>query len=139
MTNRTFHAANLAGLLGGVALVAVLAGCVTDGSAYQHGGYQGRTTVHAQATVAIQDDYDYFPGYETYYSRNRREFVYRDGNTWVRRPAPQGTAVSVVLASPSVRMSFRDSPDRHHDSVVRSYPKNWRPADQKHDNREDHR
>jgi hypothetical protein len=93
--------------------------------------------VQAQATVVIQDDYDYYPAYETYYSRNRHEFVYREGNTWVRRPEPRGVAVSVLLAAPSVRLDFHDAPEQHHNSVVRSYPKNWAPPGKSRDAKDD--
>ena len=83
-----------------------------------------------------EDDYDYYPGYEVYYARNRHEYVYREGNAWVHRPQPPGVSANVLLAAPSVRVDFHDSPERHHDAVVRSYPKNWhQPDDKKNDDR----
>jgi hypothetical protein len=33
--------------------------------------------------------------------------------------------VNVLLASPSVRMDFHDSPAQHHATVVKQYPKKW--------------
>jgi hypothetical protein len=65
--------------------------------------------------------------------------VYRDGNSWVRRPEPRGVAANVLLAAPAVRMNFRDSPEQHHNDVVRSYPKNWTPPGKKPDAKDDHR
>lgn len=89
--------------------------------------------------AVVQDDYDYYPGYETYYSRNRHEYVYREGNRWVRRPQPRGITVDLLFAAPSVRVDFRDSPERHHDNVVRSYPRNWKRPDRNHDDKDDRR
>lgn len=127
MTPKKFCAAERAALLAGTAiLAAALSGCVVE-PPRRPAVYQGRAPVqvHVQAAMSYQDDYDYYPGYETYYSRNRREYVYREGNAWVRRPEPRGVSVAVLFASPAVRVDFRDSPERHHDAVVRSYPRNW--------------
>jgi hypothetical protein len=137
------------GLLAGAAFLLLLSGCYTNGSV-RSTGYQGRAAGHSEVAVTYEDDFDYYPGYEVYYSRNRNEYVYRDGNAWVRRPQPNGVSLDVLLASPAVRMDFRDAPELHHDTVVRSYPKNWkRPeskgevkqdkTDQKDDNKKDER
>lgn len=125
-----------AGLVAGLALSSVLAGCTASVSG-QAGGHRGHRTGPTQAVVVFQDDYDYYPGYEVYYSRSRREYVYLDGNVWVRRPEPRGITLSVLLAAPSVRVDFRDSPEHHHAMVLQNYPKNWQPpgktkTDQKH-------
>ena len=84
-----------------------------------------------QTVVVYQDDYDYYPGYEIYYSRNRREYVYRDGRRWVRSSAPRGVSLQVLAASPSVRVDFRDSPEYHHARIVQTYPRNWAPPNQR--------
>jgi hypothetical protein len=86
-----------------------------------------------QPAVIVQDDYDYYPAYETYYNRTRHEFVYRDGANWVRRPQPNRVTPEAMMAAPSVRMDFHDSPELHHDSVTKSYPKNWAPPAPKSD------
>jgi hypothetical protein len=63
--------------------------------------------------------------------------VYRDGNTWVRRPEPRGITVDLLLAAPSVHVDFRDSPESHHSTVVKSYPRNWqKPGSNRDDQRE---
>ena len=124
MTKKILPIANLAGFLFGTVIIASSTGCGTEGSG-QVTVYQDRPTVQGYATVSFQDDYDYYPGYETYYSRNRHEYVYRDGNTWVRRSEPRGVSVSVLLAAPSIRLDFHDSPEQHHGTVVQSYPRNW--------------
>jgi hypothetical protein len=36
----------------------------------------------------------------------------------------------VLLATPSVRVDFHDEPEHHHDSIVKTYPRNWRPPGQ---------
>ncbi|NOS69236.1 MAG: hypothetical protein HOP33_04825 [Verrucomicrobia bacterium] len=77
--------------------------------------------------VVLQDDYVYYPGYQIYYSSNRRQYVYLQGRSWVSRPAPPRVSVEVLFASPSVRLDFHDAPSIHHASVVRQYPKYWSP------------
>jgi hypothetical protein len=89
--------------------------------------------------VVYQDDYDYYPGYEVYYSRTRREYVYRDGNAWVRRPQPRGISEIELRRAPSVRVDFHDAPEQHHSTVIRTYPRNWTPPGQRRDDRDDRR
>ncbi len=105
-----------------VALLGTLTGCV--------GYYDGpRAGVYvAPPMVVVQDDYVYYPDYECYYSVSRHQYAYREGNVWVSRPAPRGVSVNVLLASPSVSMTFHDSPAQHHAEVVKQYPKKWKPA-----------
>ena len=67
-----------------------------------------------RSAFAVQDDYVYYPNYECYYSVSRHQYAYREGNAWVARPAPRGVSVNVLLASPSVKMDFHDSPAQHH-------------------------
>jgi hypothetical protein len=116
------------GAVAGVALLATLAGCVATPVA-QNPRYGTRSPAPVQVVQVYQqpDDFDYYPAYEVYYSRNRREYVYRDRGTWVRGPEPRGVSLSLMLASPAVRVDFHDSPDRHHENIVRTYPRHWRP------------
>ena len=109
------------GFMLGAVLLGTLTGCVgyVDGP---------RAGYYAEPSVAVvQDDYVYYPGYEVYYSSSRRQYAYLEGGAWVSRPAPRGVSVNVLLASPSVRMDFHDSPAQHHAAIVRQYPKNWAP------------
>ena len=122
--NKIFLNPNKAGLVVGISLFAAFTGCAVEPS----GGYRG----HVQAEADFQDDYDYYPEYETYYSRNRHEFVYLDGGVWVRRPEPRGISASVFLAAPSVRLDFHDAPERHHSTVIDSYPRTWRGPETNH-------
>ena len=139
MNPKAFLSLPSAGVVGCALLAVTLTGCLTEGS-YHSQGY--RSGPQVQASVAFEDDYDYYPGYETYYSRTRHEFVYRDGRTWVRRPQPQGISVDLLFAAPSVRMAFRDSPERHHRQVTRTYPRRWSPSgpgrNAKPDRRDEH-
>ncbi len=132
--------ASRVGFVVGAVLLTTLTGCVgyVDGP---------RTGVYvAPPAVEIQDDYVYYPDYEVYYSSSRHEYAYREGSAWVSRPAPRGVSVNVLLASPSVRMDFHDSPANHHSAVVQKYPKNWAPPaakqgqkeNRKDDNRDQH-
>ena len=115
------------GLVLCIAALGTLTGCI---------GYEAREqqleardgSPGAQVTFAVEDDYVYYPNYECYYSVSRNQYAYREGNTWVARPAPRGVPVEVVRASPSVKMDFHDSPAQHHATVVQQYPKNWKPA-----------
>jgi len=117
-----FFKAGKAGFILGAVLLVTLTGCI----GYVEGP---RADVQAEPYVfAAQDDYVYYPDYECYYSVSRRQYAYRDGNAWVARPAPRGVSVNVLLASPSVRMDFHDSPAQHHATVAKQYPKNWKPS-----------
>lgn len=138
MNKNHFLPLHTAGLVAGSIILGTLAGCMSDDTSSRR-NHQGRHTGHMQATVVYQDDYDYYPGYEVYYSRTRREYVYRDGSAWVRRPEPRGITLDVLLAAPSVRVDFRDSPELHHDTVIKSYPRNWEKSDQRRDDKDTHR
>jgi hypothetical protein len=115
-------------LLAGAACMLTLTACTTADTS-RGPRYRDRPVVYGQTAIGFEDDYDYYPGYEVYYSRNRREYVYRDSGRWVRRPEPRGVSVDVLFAAPSVRMDFRDSPERHHDTVIRRYPRHWHRSD----------
>lgn len=115
------------GFVFGTALLGALTGCV----GYVDGPRQGRVyveppSVYVESGVVVQDDYVYYPRYQVYYSSNRRQYMYRDGRSWVSRPAPPRVSVDVLFASPSVRLDFHDSPSIHHATVVRQYPKHWK-------------
>ncbi len=136
MTKKTLLTASATGLIAFTSIIAMLTGCAPSAPS--------TTTVtqvtppapapaSASAAVVVADDYDYYPGYEVYYSRNRHEYLYRDGNNWVRRPQPRGVSAEILLGSPSVRMDFHDSPERHNDTVVHNYPRNWKRPDNKRD------
>ena len=120
----------------GAALVAALAGCVgyVDGP-HQGGVYVRPPSVYVEGAIAVQDDYVYYPGYQVYYSSNRRQYIYRDGRSWVSRPVPPRVSVDVLFASPSVRLDFHDAPAAHHALVVQTYPKNWTPPGSSHGNK----
>ncbi len=120
------------------ALLGTLTGCVgyVDGPS---AGYYAQPGV-----VVVQDDYVYYPQYECYYSVSRHQYAYREGNAWVSRSAPHGVSANVLMASPSVKMNFHDSPAQHHAELVKQYPKNWKPAgsnqnqNRKDNQRDDH-
>jgi hypothetical protein len=114
------------GFVFGIALLGALTGCVTHVHEPHHARvYAPGPTVYVEA--GVPDEYVYYPRYQVYYSNNRRQYIYRDGRSWVSHPAPPRVSANVLLASPSVRLEFHDSPSIHHDSVVRQYPKNWAP------------
>lgn len=115
----------------GLLLAAIFTGCASDTGYYRSGYYSDRS-------IGYEDDYDYYPGYEVYYGRNRHEYVYRDGNRWIRSTTYPRVNSQVLFSSPSVRVEFRDDPVRHHDYIVRRYPRDWR-YDRDRDGRRDWR
>ncbi len=121
-----FFRINKLGLALCAALLGALAGCVGYVDGPRAGVYVEPPVV--EAGFVAEDDYVYYPNYECYYSVSRHQYAYREGNAWVSRPAPRGVSVNVLLASPSVRMDFHDSPANHHATVVKQYPKNWKPS-----------
>ena len=121
-SKRFILATHQAGLVLVATLLFTLTGCV----AYVDRPAQGSVYVEPYATFAVVDDYVYYPDYECYYSVSRHQYAYREGNDWVARPAPRGVTVNVLLASPSVKMNFHDSPANHHAVVVKQYPRNWK-------------
>jgi hypothetical protein len=121
-SRKPFFKKNLAALVLCATLLGTLTGCV----AYSDQPDAG--SVYVVPSAGISDDYVYYPNYECYYSVSRHEYAYREGNAWVSRPAPPGVAENVLRASPSVKMSFHDSPAQHHAAVAKQYPKNWKPA-----------
>jgi len=121
------------GLAFGAALLGALTGCVgyvDDGPRRHARVHPSPPPVYVEPVVVVQDDYVYYPGYEVYYSSSRRQYTYRDGRSWVSRPAPPRVSVDVLFASPSVRLDFHDAPEIHHATVVQTYPKNWTPPGQ---------
>jgi hypothetical protein len=119
---KLFFKADKVGFMLCGALLGVLTGCEGYGDRPRQG-----SVYEEPSAVVVQDDYVYYPNYQVYYSSSQRQYAYRDGNTWVSRPAPQGVPVNVLQSSPSVRMDFHDSPANHHAAVVQKYPKNWVP------------
>jgi hypothetical protein len=135
----------------GIATLGVLTGCVgyVEERPHRAAVYAEPQTVYAPAppvyvapapTVYVEEEYVYYPNYEVYYSGRTRQYSYREGSSWVTRPAPPRVSVNVLLGSPSVRTGFRDAPAAHHEHMVRTYPRNWTPpVPQRRDGRRDER
>lgn len=111
------------GLVFGMALAGLLAGCVSYGDGSRAGVYAPPQSVYVESGVAAQDDYIYYPDYQVYYSGYRHQYVYLDGRSWVSRPAPPHVSANVLFASRSVKVDFHDSPANHHAEMVRQFPK----------------
>jgi len=122
-------------VLGAVLLAALTKGV---GSADAQGiGITVTPPVVVAPAVAVQDDYVYYPNYGVYYNSGRHQYAYLENGAWVWQPTPQGVSAEVLLASPSVNMDWHDSPERHHAEMLKRYPKNWKPSDEHHDQKED--
>ena len=120
-------------------LLGMFTGCIGYAEAPRHhGSYAQPPPAYVQTEIVVQDDYVYYPGYQVYYNANRRQYVYRDGHSWVTRPTPPHVSAQVLLSAPSVRLDFHDSPVRHHATVVRQYPKHWAPPGQTKEKHENH-
>jgi hypothetical protein len=117
---KLFFKTNKAGFMLGAVLLGTLTGCV--------GYVDGPRAGVSVAPPVVEDDYVYYPGYDVYYNSSRHQYAYLEGGAWVSRPAPRGVSIDVLLASPSVRMNFHDSPANHHAETVRQYPKSWKPS-----------
>ena len=119
------QSAKYLGLVLSAALLPTMIGCMP-------GSGRASVAVHSSSgysstNVMLSDDYMYYPDYEVYYSNVRHQYIYRDGRNWLTRPTPPRVDIGVLLASPSVRLDFQVSPEQHHSTVVKSYPRNWRP------------
>ena len=117
----------------GMALLTLLTGCVGYVA-----GPRARVVVDQPVVgvmVGVPDEYIYYPSYDVYYNSSRREYAYMDEGRWVSRPQPYGVSVNVLVALPSVRMNFHDSPANHHAAVRQSYPRNWKPAGDRREQR----
>jgi hypothetical protein len=115
-----------AGVVLGAALLATLTGCVGYVDGPRAEVYVAPPVV--ETGVVVEDNYVYYPGYDVYYNSSRHQYAYLEGGVWVSRPQPRGVSINVLLASPSVRMDFHDSPAYHHAEMVRRYPRNWAPS-----------
>jgi len=124
MSNKTyFFKTGKAGFVLNTALLIALTGCVgyVDGQSIQI--TVPPPVVVAVPAVVVQDNYVYYPNYGVYYNTSRRQWVCLDGGAWVSRPAPPGVSADVLLASPSVKMNFHDSPANHHKAMAKKFPK----------------
>ncbi|MGA2787996.1 MAG: hypothetical protein ABSF60_10755 [Verrucomicrobiota bacterium] len=137
-----FFKTNKVGFVLGAVLLAALTGCVVNADAQGIGiTVQAPVVVVAPPVavapaVVVQDDYVYYPNYGIYYNSHRHQYAYLEGGAWVFAPVPQGVSVEVLLASPSVRMDWHDSPEHHHAEMVQKYPKNWKSSDEHQDQKE---
>ena len=86
----------------------------------QKGSYQ----VEPYAFLA-EDDYTYYPQYETYYSERQHKYAFYEQGAWMLRPSFTGVPLDVLLASPSVKMTFHDAPANHHEDMLVKYPRTW--------------
>lgn len=107
-------------MIAGAALVSVLTGCMDYADGPQRSYIQSGRVYHRAPRMT--DNYVYYPDHQIYYSSQRRHYVYQDGNTWVTRSSPRISS-QLLMTSPTVQLDFRDSPQAHHATVVRRYPK----------------
>jgi len=130
-----------AGIVSNTVLLITVAGLVNcaDGQGLQI-TVTPPVVVVAPPVVAVQDNYVYYPSYGVYYNSSRHQYAYLDGGVWALRPAPMGVSVDVLMASPSVKMDFHDSPSNHHAAMAKKYPKNYRATrpDQKAEGHDEH-
>jgi hypothetical protein len=124
INKKLFFKAGKAGFVLNAMFLGTLTGCV----GYVDGPRAGIYVAPPVVEVAAPADYIYYPSYGVYFNSNLHEFAYMDGGVWVSRPNFPGVSVKVLLASPSVRMDFHDSPANHNREMVQAYPRNWAPS-----------
>jgi hypothetical protein len=121
INKKHFFKAGEAGVVLGALFLVTLTGCVGYVDGPRASVYVAPPVVEVEAPA----DYVYYPGYDVYYNSNLHLYAYMDGGAWVSRPHFPGVSVDVLLASPSVRMDFHDSPAHHNAEIIRQYPRNW--------------
>lgn len=123
-----FNLLNLAGfaLGAGLSLVMLFLLAACAGSPRWSDSSRHPTAAQIQAVLGRQDRYVYFPGYEIYCNTAKDQYVFWRDGAWVTHfEPPAGISAEELRASPSVAMEFDDAPARHHDAVLRQYPRNW--------------
>lgn len=75
-----------------------------------------------------EDDYAYYPRYGMHYGRRSHRYYRQEGRARVATRAPGGVAVNALVSSPSLNVEFHDSACAHHQQVIKTHPRNWRPA-----------
>jgi len=119
----------------GALLLAALTQFAGDANG-QSAGTNAGISVTPPAVVppaAVQDIYIYYPYYSTYYHVNVRKYVFMQDGIWVSAPKPYEVSVNVLMESPSIKMDFNDSPEKHNAEIAGKYPKNWKSPADRHD------
>ena len=127
------------GFVLGAVLLAALSQCVGHAHAQSVGIVVDPPVVVVAPMLsppAVLDDYLYYPGYGIYYNTYRHQYAHLEGDVWVWAPAPQGVTAEVLLTSPSVHMDFHDALEKHHQEMLRKYPRDWKPAAEHRDQKE---
>jgi hypothetical protein len=123
---------NKAGFVLGAVLLTALANGVSSANGQGVGVTVTAPVVVVPAVVA-QDNYVYYPSYGTYYNSSQKQYAYMNNGAWVTTPMPFGVTADVLQASPSVRMDWHDSPEKHHAEMQKQYPKDWKSSGERHD------
>jgi hypothetical protein len=124
MSNKAnFVKSGKAGVILNTVLLMALTGWVSDANGQSIQITVPAPVVVVSPVVVAQDNYVYYPNYAVYYNTSRHQYAYMDGGAWVLRPAPMGVSADVLLASPSVKMDFHDSPAKHHAAMAKKFPR----------------
>jgi len=129
---KQFCPGRLAALGAGVAMVLMLAGCAGQANRPPAGATFTAADMYVtppdlQPGILVTDHYYYYPAWGVYYNTSRSQFSYLQGGAWVLGPVPPGMPINSIMASPSVKLNFRDSPTNHHAETLLKYPANWKP------------
>jgi len=106
----------------GVSVLLFVAGCYNAPQKSAH--LSGSTVVATRGTE--RDSYVYYRAYEAYYNATRRQYVYREGRSWVNRPDLPKAWAKNLATTPQVPVEFHDAPEKHHAQIAREYPRDWR-------------
>lgn len=114
-------------------LLAALVGCSDTPN---WGAWSTRPTYSQLQTVrGIEAIWVYYPAYRIYYSSNHQQYVCWDATKWETGAWETGieplqpVTEEMLKVSPSVKMTFHDSPILHHVEVAALYPTSWSPQE----------
>ena len=100
--------------------MALLGGCVD--SPKWTGAARVPTAAQIKAVLGQGNSYLYYPDYEIYLDRDRRQFTYWDGGALITRSElPPGVSRTQLAAARVVVLASRETPELHRAAVARDH------------------
>ena len=116
--------------MSGLALVSLGALTACEHEHHHHRAvYNEPAVVYAEPAPVGGVYYEYYPDVEVYFEPGRHVYWWREHDVWRTGPAvPPG-----IRLRGHVRVTTPE-PWRHHDEIIRRYPRNWR-AHERHEDK----
>jgi hypothetical protein len=121
INNKFYFKAGPIGFALSGALEVTLTGCV----GYVDGPRAGVHVAPPAVEAGVQDNNACHSSHGIYF-RSYNQYAYMKVGAWASRPKPVGVSIDILLASPSVRIDFHDSPANNSMEISR-HPRNWAP------------